>query len=443
MATKTKVDKKMEGAELAASSSPSLKALFDTCKKKFTKAAVNNIYSLEEYAESFPIERCLSSGLLVLDLNMFKNKDGTEWGAACGRWHEISGTQNIGKTLLGHRFVADALRKRGMGFWVQAEGEFDADHAMKTYADLGVDVSNPADINLMVLNATSVEDLYTATDTILNTVEAMKKEFESQNKGKSFRKESPPIVVVVDSLAAIVSSIDREGIEEKGWEKRTRMGSKASEFHSYFQMLLNRFAELGVCGIGTNHLRASMDAYGPDTIPAHDSSLKYYMSFRMKVDQHPKTKSKYAEMMMKNYSNLGRASIAGHSTRFIINKIRGMKVEDGMFEIPFFNGYGFDFYYAMVDGALTVGLLRPAGKSGRSFIPTRKEILDYEPYKKLVSLLPDREETIFTSEFQVRDFLSSNDDAALLVMDICYRFGPEPPPDRRGKKPGESSEDEE
>lgn len=442
MATR-KADKIMEPAELAVSKIPQLKELFSAVKKEVVKTQVKNVHTLEEYADQFPVERCLSSGLPILDLNMFHNKDRSEWGLPCGRWSEVAGIEGIGKTLICHMWAADALRKGGMVFWVQSEGEFDAEHALNIYRTCGVDVSDPCELNQIILSAMSLEDLYNACKSILNIVRAMKAEFETKNKGQSFRKNSPPILVVVDSLAAMVSSIDREGIEEKGWEKNSRMGSKAKEFHVFFQMVLNEFAELGIAGVGTNHLRASMDAYGPDTIHAHDSALKYYMSFRMSMDRHPKSGSKFYDMLMKPYTKNGRSMVAGYPVRFKIMKKRGVKIEDGIFEVPFYNGYGFDFLYSLIEACITAGVIKIASKGMHVFQPTRKEIAEDEIYKQIWARLPQGDKTALSNIALLRDTIASDEELYINLLTLCYKYGPEAPPDKRGAKTKGSDEEDE
>lgn len=438
-----KADKVMESSELAVKNIPQLKALFDAVKKDVVKTQIKNVHSLEEYADQFPVEHCISSGIPVLDMNLFSNKDGTEWGFPCSRWSEIAGIEGIGKTYVCHQAASYVLRKDGMVFWVQSEGEFDAEHSLAIHKANGVDVDNPDKLNQIILSARSLEDLYNACKSILSIVREIKKEFETKNPGESFRKNSPPILVVVDSFAAMVSSIDRDAIEEKGWEKNSRMGSKAKEFHVFFQMVLNEFAELGIAGIGTNHLRASMDAYGPDTVAAHDSALKYYMSFRMTMDKHPKSGSKYYDLTTKSYTKNGRVMIPGYPVRFKITKKRGVRIEDGIIEVPFFNGFGFDYLYALIDAAITVGAIKTSAKGMSLFQPTRKEMTEDPIYEQIWAKLPKGKDSAYSNGALVRELLASDEELVVDLITLCYKYGPEPSPDKRGKAAkGTNDEDE-
>lgn len=438
---KSKIDKQLAGTE-AAQQIPQIKPLFNSVVKKMAKMSVNSAHSLEEYAEHFPIERCISTGLPLLDLNMFHNASMTEWGAACGRWIEIAGIQGIGKTHICHLLTASVHRLQGMVFWIQAEGEFDAECAISIYKNQGVDCDNLSDLNMSVSFARSVEDLFKISKSIIDNVREIKASYESSTK-LSFRKNSPPILVVVDSLAALLATVDRNGIEEKGWDSRSRMGGKSKEFHEYFQYVLNEFAELGIAGVGTNHLRANMDQYGPDTLHAHDSALKYYMSLRLSMDKHPKSGSKYYDMLTKAYTKNGRSMIAGYPVRFKNVKKRGVQVEDGIFEIPFYHGYGFDFLYSLCDAAITCGIVRLGAKSVHQFKPTRKEIAEDPSFLEIIEMLPNKDKTVYTNISLLREALASNDDLTVELLTLCYKYGPEPPPDKRGGKAKDDADEEE
>lgn len=438
----TKVDKKMAGTEKAAESDPILGQIHSLVKKNLIKNDVKNVYSLNEYADEFPVEHCLSTGLASLDLHMFHNSSYTQWGVPCGRWTEFSGIEGIGKTLLCHYLVADCLRRGGIAFWIQSEGEFDVEHALNIYKERGVDVSNPAELKFVVQNATSIEELYSATATVLNVVENVKAEFMKSKPDKSFRKASPPILFVVDSFAALIASHDRQGIEEKGWEKPTRMGGKAGEFHRYFQVTLNKFAELGIAGVGTNHLRANMSEYGPESFAAHDSSLKYYMSLRISFDRHPKADSKYYDALTKTFSSNMKKHVAGYPVRGTIKKIRGVKTEDGIIELPYYLGFGFDTYDTMIDGAVVNGVVRLGKGKVMTLNPTRADVSEHGLFSKLKTLDPKGIEAMYDHS-TLREYLVANDEFAATFMKLIYHTGPSPRPDKRGKMKGGGGDDEE
>lgn len=408
--------------------------IFDSTKKVLAKKSIQT-HDILEHIEAFPVEHCLSTGLASLDLHMFSNHTGTEWGVACGRWSEFAGIEGIGKTLLCHMIAADCMRKKGIVYWIQSEGEFDAQYASALYESLGV----PKEEQRILVNpARDIEQLYTITDVVIKQLEVVRDAWVAKNPGKSFRKSAPPILFVVDSLAAMVSSIDRNGIEEKGWEKRTRMGSKSSEYHSYFQMTLNKFAELGIAGLGTNHLRANMSEYGPETVPAHDSALKYYMSLRMMFTRHPKTNSKYYDFLTKVFAYHGKPHTKGYPVKAEVKKIRAVKTEDGIVELPFYNGYGFDPYDCLADAMLLTGILSKT-KGGIRVKPQRPELKDDPAYDKIKAKFPKE----LISEQDLRDAIGSDDQFAADMLRLAYKVGPEPPPDTRGKMKGGSSDDEE
>jgi RecA/RadA recombinase len=367
---------------------------------------------------------------------MFSNAQNTEWGVPCGRWSEFAGIEGIGKTLLSHMIVADCLRKKGIVYWVQAEGEFDGEYAMELYKSLGVS-EEQVDNQMSILPATDISQLYEITSVTLAQLELARNTWQAKNPGKNFRKYSPPVLFVVDSLAAMVSSIDRNGIEEKGWEKRTRMGSKSSEYHSYFQMTLNKFAELGVAGLGTNHLRANMSEYGPDVVPAHDSALKYYMSLRMMFTRHPKSNSKYYDQLLKVFTYHGKKNVAGYPVKAEVKKIRSVKTEDGIIELPFYHGFGFDIYDTLVDGIVVSGILAKT-KGALRVKPTRKEIEDEPAFIKLKGAINAE----LVKEDHLRTILSDDEDLAAQLMKLTYKYGPETPPDKRGAGRGATSDEE-
>lgn len=408
--------------------------IFDTTKKALAKKSIDT-YDLLEHVELFPVEHCLSTGIASLDLHMCSNRDGTEWGVPCGRCSEFAGIEGIGKTLLCHMVSADCMRKGGIVYWIQAEGEFDGDMATQLYESLGIPKEEQ---RILVQNARDIEQLYTITDVVIKQLEQVKAQWMAKNPNKSFRKAAPPVLFVVDSLAAMVSSIDRNGIEEKGWEKRTRMGSKSSEYHSYFQMILNKFAELGVAFLGTNHLRANMSEYGPESVPAHDSALKYYMSLRMMFSRHPKTGSKYYDFLLKPFSYHGKPHIKGYPVKAEVKKIRAVKVEDGIIELPFYYGYGFDPYDSLVDAIVLTGLLTK-GKGNLKVKPTRKEVEDEPTFQELKTKIGKE----MTTEQDLRNIIGDDDQLAAALLKLVYKIGPEPPPDKRGKMKGGTDDEEE
>jgi RecA/RadA recombinase len=408
--------------------------IFETTQKVLSKKGIDT-YNLLDHIEQFPVEHCLSTGLASLDLHMFCNRDGTEWGSPCGRWCEFAGAEGIGKTYLAHMTAADCMRKKGIVFWVQSEGEFDAQYAKELYESLGVEEQ---DQRILVQNATDISQLYEITNTVIKQLETEKSKWLANNPGKSFRKHAPPVLFVVDSLAAMVSSIDRNGIEEKGWEKRTRMGSKSSEYHSYFQMTINKFAELGIAGLGTNHMRANMSEYGPDNVPAHDSAFKYYMSLRMMFSKHPKTDSKYYDYLTKSFAYHGKKTVKGYPVKAEVKKIRAVKVEDGIIELPFYHGFGFDPFDCLTDAIVISGVLsKMAG--GLRVKPQRKEIEDEQAFIDLKNAIGKDK----TTEEEVRAVINSDNTLAASLLKLVYKYGPEDPPDKRGKKKGKDDDEEE
>tara|TARA_R110002074_G_scaffold86408_1_gene190799 strand:- start:4102 stop:5109 length:1008 start_codon:yes stop_codon:yes gene_type:complete len=197
-----------------------------------------------------------------------------EGGFPEGRITEMFGAASCGKTAIATCAMADAIRKGGFGLFMDAERSFDINLARK----LGLD-------------DTQGRFAHVKPETFEEAIVRTYKAAEALRENPAF-KEDAPIVVVFDSLAAM--------IPKSKWEKdadENTMADKlalASATSQTFPVLNQKAEKYRITVLVLNQLRESPSPYGDSEktpggkAPAFFASLRIKLSSKRIVDKKDK-----------------------------------------------------------------------------------------------------------------------------------------------------------
>lgn len=156
-------------------------------------------------------------------------------GIPYGRMMELIGFESTGKSLLALDFGVAAQKLGGAVLWVDAEGSF-----TNYWATLnGLDTDN-----VEVLAEIAIEKI---SDWAMQAV----KYYRSQ------LINNEPIVLVIDSLAALDSEVNMDAEQSGG---KAEMGKRAKQLYQFLRLRGPLFERLGVCTIMINQVRAKLGA---------------------------------------------------------------------------------------------------------------------------------------------------------------------------------------
>jgi recombination protein RecA len=171
-------------------------------------------------------------------------------GLPRGRTCEIYGPESSGKTTLCLSVIAEAQRQGGTAVFVDVEHALDPRWAKV----LGVDLEN-----LMVSQPESGEDALNITETLI--------------------RSGAVDVVVVDSVAALVSKVELDG--QMG---DATVGLQARMMSQAMRRLTGAISKTNCCCIFTNQIREKIGVMfgSPETTPG-GRALKFFTSIRMDI----------------------------------------------------------------------------------------------------------------------------------------------------------------
>ncbi|MDE0819585.1 MAG: recombinase RecA [Opitutales bacterium] len=171
-------------------------------------------------------------------------------GLPRGRTCEIYGPESSGKTTLCLSVIAEAQRQGGTAVFVDVEHALDPRWAKV----LGVDLEN-----LMVSQPESGEDALNITETLI--------------------RSGAVDVVVIDSVAALVSRVELDG--QMG---DATVGLQARMMSQAMRRLTGAISKTNCCCIFTNQIREKIGVMfgSPETTPG-GRALKFFTSIRMDI----------------------------------------------------------------------------------------------------------------------------------------------------------------
>jgi RecA/RadA recombinase len=251
-------------------------------------------------------------------------------GFACGRAHEIYGTQGAGKSTIAYQCARETQRKGGWVFWLAAEaGSWDTQRAVK----FGVD---PKRVTLAY-----PEHLEAMMQWIFKLVKEI---------GPAYEKETgAPITVVVDSVNAspLKSLVDTENPFAQGMASRQRI------IGDFCKLLEIPLAKTRICILFLNQisadLKATMYTSGPGVKSAGTGNqLFHHVSTSIFLGWKTKTPT-------------------GHHIKWWTQKVRSER-PGAKWETYMWFYYGVIEWYEVFEYALANGLLLKGGAGWTSDI---------------------------------------------------------------------------
>jgi RecA/RadA recombinase len=392
-----------------------IRELFNMTLKTVESSLKRPMWRLEEIDKKFGIPGYLSTGLPSLDMSLMHNSERTEYGFPYGRVVEVCGDSGSCKTTLMNLLSAKNLAKGGISYYISTEFDFDISFFNRFLVDEGLTPlgeGGETEYNFAVSPVTTIKELFLSVKGIVEPIKALADELTKQ--GKTPLEELPPILIVCDSLGALMGDENRNRIEED-WDKGDKTGGHAKELHDFFKFFLYDFARLGIMFVFTNHYRADMSMSRKTKQPAHDPATKYYCSLRTMFDR------RWDSNLNKSVSRMGRSFEVGFPIDVSIYKIRGDFVLDGTVRLNYYHNHGFDYISSLVDSC----------KMASVFVE-RKGIVEVALPEDAEGL-SELEGKRFSGMKELKEFLSSNLESALALERLSFRRGPDVLEDLRGK----------
>lgn len=379
--------------------------------------------SLEAIEKEFKVKSCISTGLPSLDLMLMCAADGKSWGFPRGRVSEISAPESSLKTTLVHITSAQNILRNGISYYISSEFDLDLGYVQKIYADQGVDISNG--LPMRPFYAKTLTEMREAVESIVEPLRKIHK--NAIARGEDPDDYIPPVLIAVDSLAAMMAKENRDRLT-KDWEEADKTGQHAKDLHDFFKFYLEDFARLGIAFIFTNHLRANLSPMSMiKTQIAHDAAVKYYCSLRIKCNLFNTAevqKVKSVDSKAYSYQQLWEMKI---------EKKRAAPVRDEKVNIPYYLSFGFDYATSLMDACDIAGVTMPVGKE---FKIDFDAILDEEIAEILKPFKDKNGEPSLMKDSDFNKILMKHREVIPALEFLCYENGPLPPPfeDPRVKK---------
>lgn len=222
----------------AKTSVPGLRdALHAGLTKHFEKTDVT-IGTADEVGYLAAVKFWVPTGIFPLDLLLSRGR-----GLPCGRFLEFFGPESAGKTALCEYLSAMYLQTYASNpHWADYEKSYDEDH-MRGYGVRPKDVFTP--------DLPTLENGWDYIGTTLDLLAARRSELE-----KAKQPEDPPVLFVVDSIAAATprAELEEESADNKHMAETARAMSKG------FRKYLRRVSDAKATVIFTNQIRDKMNA---------------------------------------------------------------------------------------------------------------------------------------------------------------------------------------
>lgn len=321
-----------------------LKDLFNLTLKSVEKTLKRPMWTLEEIDAKYGVSKYLSTGLPSLDMSLMHNEDRTQYGFPHGRYVEICGDSGACKTTLMNLLCAKTLSQGGMAYYIPTEFDFDVDYFNTFLADEGLEPikkDGSSDYLFGISPSTTIKELYLTMKGIVEPLRALADEIEKA--GKNPLEELPPVLIVCDSLGAMMADTNRDRLD-KDWDDGDQTGAHAKELHDFFKFFLHDIARLGILFIFTNHYRANLGPGYSKKQPAHEFATAYYCSMRLRFDMGYDKAN-----LNKTVTRMGRDFRVGFPVKVSVYKIRGEFALDGIVNIGYYHNHGFDYIGSLVD----------------------------------------------------------------------------------------------
>jgi recombination protein RecA len=189
-------------------------------------------------------------------------------GLPGGRIIEIFGPETSGKTTLTLHIAAEFQKIGGTVAFIDVENALDVNYAR----GLGVDVES-----LLLNQPDNGEQVFDIIETLSKSVSI----FNSTNG-----KQKKPLLVIVDSVAAMSPKAELEGTLEDG--TGAGMGSHARLMSLGLRRLVSVVRDPNILIIFINQTRNKIGGYGNPETTTGGCALKFYASIRIQIKSHGK-----------------------------------------------------------------------------------------------------------------------------------------------------------
>lgn len=232
-----------------------------------TKKTVGNLLEARNLKKRYPTSGTASSiclpedDALWLPSRILAINDQLGGGIAYGHILELFGEENVGKTLLAMDFGYVAQALGGIVLWADAESTFNGPWAQKNGLDLEQIQLLPTENRIEVIS-----------DWIADMVVYY----------RSILTKNEPILLVVDSLAALETQLN---LETSQVDRKAEMGNRAKAIDMMLRSRNGLFHKYGITVIFVNQLRKKIGATqfeDPDTTPG-GQAMRFYASLRMAI----------------------------------------------------------------------------------------------------------------------------------------------------------------
>lgn len=301
---------------------------------KYVKSATK---SIENISTGFNDPKFwISTGSYLL--NKLISNDFTK-GIPLGKVSMFAGESGSGKSFICSGNIVRQAQEQGI-FVVLIDSENALDESW--LKSLGVDT---AESKLMRVSMTMIDD---AAKFIFNFLDAYKADYSETPMG-----DRPKVLFVVDSLGALLTPTEINQFE--AGDMKGDMGRKAKQLRALVMNCVNRFGDLDIGLIATNHTYKSQDMFNPDDVVSGGNGFMFASSI---VVAMRKGKLKEDEDGNKTSDVHGiRAMIQVSKTRY------AKPFESAQIKIPYESGM--DPYSGLIEFFEKRGVFT---KDGNSFI---------------------------------------------------------------------------
>tara|TARA_Y100000034_G_scaffold130321_2_gene188498 strand:+ start:52698 stop:54086 length:1389 start_codon:yes stop_codon:yes gene_type:complete len=403
--------------------------------KKFSKKALDR----EEMDALYGIRHVVSTGLPSLDLNCFciiNEECEKEWGIPTGRFVEFHGESESGKTLLANTIFARCMKQGGFSMKATSERDYDIRWDDEVFLREGVpkEVFNTS---CRFNTCSNVSEMKYAFENFAATIRETLEE-DAKERGEEYNGDGPPCCFVVDSVAEILGDDDFKALSQSAvsetnhradrlkedgvLEDSIRPGNHAFHFKKFFKVANEDVNKYNILFLMVNQTRSNIQTggpmFGPKTKPAHDATMKFISSLRLKmVRWSPSTKHKKS-LHNKKY-------ITGFPVQVKIEKLRQKTVGDGTVMLFQRADSSFDYLYSLIDSFGITGLALQVGSNYETakwkFKHDRFEDLDIRFREELTPFF-DKFHNKKTDE--IREYLVKNLEVTAMLDYTVRQLGP-------------------
>lgn len=364
---------------------------FKAAEARAEKKTGMGFFSLPEFEAKFGIPGYIPTGVWDLDMMLPHNEDRSQYGVPRGRITEFHGDESSFKSTLCYRIAAETIAQGGRVYWFTTELDFNRAYALENVIEFGVS-PDVADEQFRSRPTRTIRDLFTATNEMMSELEDLAGEIEKA--GENVLETMPPIMFIIDSIAAFLSGTDHDRLDND-FEDGLQVGGRAGELHRFFQFFMYPMAKIGAGMVFTNQFRANLGFGNKKWNVAHDNTVRYYCSVRVRLKAYDYTPLSGSNKPTRD----GQPYTWGRQIDTTVYKMRGDWVSDGETKMLYQYGHGFDYITSAINVLTKTGItvfknkefvIDESADSAMAFLNGNHDLKELRRLlKENVSLLPD------------------------------------------------------